>query len=264
MKHVSVALTLVLAIGGLAACGDDKPATPSAGSNSSTAAAAPSPSKPAPKEVLTAAAESLDTTSYDFAIKQTDISGQGTLDPATKSLAVNITGKLEGTSIALSYLAVAPDLWMKADLGAAANTQLGLNKTKWMLIDKSKVTDKSQLPVDEAGNPAIGTSDMLKSVSDVKQTDATHFTGTVDVTDAGSLLSPDADVLKKVGDKAKAVPFSATIDDKGRLTDFKTDGASIDPALTLEISFSNFGATKPIAKPTGAVPAPANVYKFFS
>src|SRR5258708_26247455 len=107
-----------------------------------------------------------------------------------------------------------------------------------MHLDSTKVEDKAQLPIDDAGSPAIGTANMLQGAADVKQADATHFSGVVDVTQIDSLVAPDQELLKKVGDKAKAVPFTATVDEQGRLTALKLDGASLDPGLTVDLAFT--------------------------
>jgi hypothetical protein len=72
---------------------------------------------------------------------------------------------------------------------------------------------------------------------------------------------PDADILTKVGDKAKSVPFTATLDSSGRLTEFKIDGSGIDPGLSMDMTFSDYGSAQNISKPTGTiVAAPSTVY----
>lgn len=264
MKHLRVLLAVLLATGGVAACGGKDPAPPASGSQGAASSAASPSSAPAPKDQLLAAAKALDSTSYNFTLKQTTMSGNGRVDPANKAGEIEVGGKVQGQSIALSYTVVGGEVYVKADFGAALNQHFGINKTKWMLIDQSKIKDKSSLPVDASGDVSLGTEDALKGISDVKQTDSTHLSGTIDVTAADSMLSPDQDVVTKVGDKAKAVPFTATLDDQGRLVELKVDGASIDPALTVDVTFSDFGAIKPITKPVGAIPAPAAAYTFLN
>ncbi|HTJ35369.1 MAG TPA: hypothetical protein VL738_19255 [Dactylosporangium sp.] len=258
MKYLRVLLIAVLATSGVAACGGEDPAegTGAPGAAVSTA--------PAPKDVLLKAVQTLDTASFNFTIKQAGMSGGGRVDAKTKAALVELTGKVEGQSIALAYTVIAPDVWLKADLGTVANKQLGITKTKWMHIDTTKVEDKTQLPIDTEGNPAIGTAGMLQGASDVKQADATHFSGVVDVTATDSLVAPDAELVKKVGDKAKAVPFTATIDEQGRLIALKLDGTGIDPGLTADLVISGFDSVKAITKPAGAVNAPAALYAMFA
>ncbi|MGI5239616.1 hypothetical protein [Dactylosporangium sp. CA-139066] len=257
MKYLRVLLVAALASGALAGCGGDEPLDTSA-------AGAPASTAPAPKDVLLKAVQTLDKASFTFTVKQAGMSGGGRVDAKAKAASVEMSGKVEGTTISLAYIVIAPDVWLKADLGAAGNKQLGITKTKWMHLDPAKVEDKTQLPIDTDGNPAIGTAGMLQGAADVKQADATHFSGVVDVTAADSLVAPDEQLLKKVGDKAKAVPFTATVDDQGRLTALKLDGSAIDPGLTIDLVFSGFDAVKPITKPSGAINAPASLYAMFT
>jgi hypothetical protein len=165
--------------------------------------------------------------------------------------------------VSLGYTVIGTDLWMKIDLGAAANKQLGVNNTTWMHIDQTKVADKTQLPLDANGNALIGTHDMFDGVTGVKRVDSTRISGNVDVTNPASLLSPDKALLTQVGDKAKAVPFTATLDSHGRLTALALDGTTIDSGLTMNVTFGSFGAAMTITKPAGAIPAPAALYSTF-
>jgi hypothetical protein len=263
MKHsASVALVVLVLVGGTAAgCGTKDPV---AASTPSSPAGAPSSTPPAPKDVLLASVKTFDTTPCTFQIKQADKSGQGKTNPATKSASVTLSGKVSGQSISLGYLVIGTDVWMKFDLGAAGNKQLGINKTKWLRIDPTKVKDKTAIPVDANGAFSMGTPDFLDGVVSAQRTDSTHFSGIVDMTNANSMLAPDKSVLAKIGDKGKAVPFTATLDSQGRLIDFKADGTAIDPGVTIEVSFANFGVPQAITRPTGAVPAPAAVYAIFA
>jgi hypothetical protein len=61
------------------------------------------------------------------------------------------------------------------------------------------------------------------------------------------------------------VPFTATLDGNGRPSEFKTDGSGIDPGLSLDFTFRDYGANQNISKPTGTiVNAPSTVYNLFN
>ncbi|MEV4132855.1 hypothetical protein AB0J72_11905 [Dactylosporangium sp. NPDC049742] len=83
------------------------------------------------------------------------------------------------------------------------------------------------------------------------------------MTAADTILAPPDDAVRKAGAKAKAVPFTATVDAKGRLTEFAVDGDAIDPELSMRLTFAGFGSVQPVTEPAGAVPAPASVYDLF-
>jgi hypothetical protein len=58
-----------------------------------------------------------------------------------------------------------------------------------------------------------------------------------------------------------AVPFTATLDGQGRLSELKITGAN--EAFNLDITFSNYGSPTPIAAPAVAdvLPAPDLLYQ---
>jgi hypothetical protein len=227
----------------------------------STAPASPSPTLPAPKDALATAVRQLGQSSYAFTTKQANVSGQGKADPAGKAAQVSITGSSSGVSIKLSVVTVGPDTWAQIDLGSALDRQAGIDPKKWMAIDTSKVKKADALPVDPASADLLDFSTIPDAAVAVTRGDATHYSGTIDLTTVKGAVSPDSDTLTKVGDKAKAVPFTATVDGSGRLTEFATDGAGIDPGLTVDVTFSDYGASQNISKPTGTiVPAPSAVY----
>jgi hypothetical protein len=134
-----------------------------------------------------------------------------------------------------------------------------------MLVDRSRLSSDAAVPLDETGAPDLGLTDLFKNgLGEAERADATHFTGTVDVTAADGLLAPSDKTMQKAGTEAKSVPFTATIDDKGRLTAFREEPGSIDPELGMELTFTGFGSVQPVSKPTGAIPATEAVYKMFS
>ena len=261
MKHITVLLALTLTAGGLAGCNAEVQSTSGAQARPIASSAAALP----PNEALLAAVQALDTTAYNFEIQQGTKSGGGRIDPATKSATMELGGTVQKLTVSVAYTVISPDLWVKADFGKELNQLWGLIPGTWMLIDRAKVDSTATLPVDKAGAPKLGVTELFKNgLVEVKRTDATHFTGTVDVTAADTILAPTDDVLEKAGAKAKAVPFTATTDGQGRLTAFTIDGASIDPELAMRLTFAGFGSILPVTKPAGAVAAPDAVYDLFS
>ncbi|MET7417643.1 hypothetical protein [Dactylosporangium sp. NPDC005555] len=263
MKHITVLFALTLTAGSLAGCTTEvRSGTPAEGrpiaSSSTSTAALP------PEEALLAAVHATEATAYSFTIKQGSKSGSGRIDPAAKSAAASLGGTVEQVTVSVAYTVIAPELWVKADFGKELNKLWGMPGNTWMLIDRTKASSTATLPVDEAGAPQLGVTDLFKhGLAEVERTDATHFTGTVDMTAADSVLAPSADVVKQAGAKARAVPFTAVVDGRGHLTAFTVNGASIDPELALALAFADFGAVPPVTRPADAITAPAAVYKLF-
>jgi hypothetical protein len=258
MAGVAMFATVGLALTGCGSTGTGgnaaKPSTPS-----------PTPTLAAPKDALVAAIKQLGQISYAFTVKQATVSGQGKADPAAKTAAVSIAASVSGVNAKSSFVSFGSDNWAQMDLGPAMNQQGGIDPTKWMHIDTSKVTKADALPVYPASPDLLGFSSITDAVLTVQRVDATHYNGTINLTGVKGPAEPDSGTLSNVGDKAKSVPFTATLDSNGRPSELKTDGSGIDPGLSLDITFSDYGANQNISKPTGTiVEAPSIVYTMFN
>jgi hypothetical protein len=210
-----------------------------------------------PKEALVASVRVLATTSYAVSLTSTDVTAIGAVDPVGGTATVTARGTLEGSPARIDVLMIAADSWAKVDLGAQSH-DLGISPSKWMKLDPTKLTTTT-LPFDPADlADAFSLSDVLSGLLSVKRTDAQHYTGTIDlasVHDIGSLI-PAGNAL---GAAAKDVPFTATLDKKGRLTDFRVAGPS---SISFDFGISDYSAAAPVNRPNDnqVVPAPTEVY----
>lgn len=256
--RLAVAAVALFAAVGLAATGCGTKSS----STNADASAKPSPTL-APKDALLASTKSLAGTTYKFTIKGTDMTGQGAADPAAKAMTMTASGTENSASMKMDLVAIDTDVYMKLDLGAF-NSQLGITPGKYLHLDATKLGANSNLPVQPGGNP-LEIDGMLAGLVDVKTTDGRNFTGTMDLTKATGSSTLDADAVAKAGDKAKAVPFTAVLDDKGRMIDLKIDGSGIDPTLSIEVSLSDFGTGVNVTKPDASqvVEAPDTVKQMF-
>ena len=260
IRRLAIAGVAVFAAAGLlAGCGAKKGTDAAA---SPTPKASPSPTL-APKDALLASTKSLATTSYNFTIKSDSLNGTGSADPVKKAVTLQAIGQQNGVSVKLDFIAVVPDLYAKLDLGGL-NSQLGIQSDKYMHVDSTKLGANPSLPIGIDGDPAH-VAGILAGLNELKTTDGKTFTGTVDATKMTGDGAPDSGAVQKAGDKAKAIPFTAVLDDQGRLTDLKVDGASIDPKLAIEVTFAGYGSAKNIAKPDASqvVEAPDSVLQLF-
>ncbi len=95
---------------------------------------------------------------------------------------------------------------------------------------------------------------MLTGLLAVKRTDARHYTGSIDLSEVQgtSSLIPTGSALGAAGED---VPFTATLDKKGRLTDFHVAGPA---ALSFDFGISDYNAAAPVNRPNDnqVVPAP--------
>jgi hypothetical protein len=250
-RLATTGVALVAALGlGLTGCGNKTDAdTPAA---SGSASAAPATSAPADAlGELTAAAQKLNENSVRIKIESTVLSGGGVLDPVKKTgdmtLGLGPQGKFR-------ILMAGDDAYLKVT-GLA-----GLPK-KWMHMDATKLGASGQLNLMPDGDPG-GAQKMIKTVVDVRKTGDNSFAGTLDYT---RTLSSDKDIAA-LGDKAKAVPFTAKTDAEGRLSEFAIDTSVLQASLgTMTTTYSDFGTAVRVTPPPAAETqeAPADLIKAF-
>jgi hypothetical protein len=248
-----IAVTTALAVGTLALAGCGSHST---GSRPRTAMS--------PKDALMAAVEDLAETSYAVELTSPgdDAREVGTVDPRTPTGTLSASAVAGGVDTSLDAVMISPDVWVRLDLGAA-NQQLGIRSKSWMKIDPRKVPDPKALPFDLTDfSDALDLTKLLAGVS-AHRTDAHTLAGTIDLTQATGVSAPDAAAVSRAGDKARSVPFRATVDDQGRLTRLAVDGATISPDLAMEISFSDYGTAAAVTRPDDSevVPTPDAVYQ---
>ncbi len=253
---------VVLTAAGLALAGctatSTTTATPSATPSASATSAAP-----APKDALLASIEPLTRTSYKYTLTTGGLTGQGANDPVNKKATLALTGQQQSNSITINVTAINTDVWMKLDFGAN-NNNLKISADKWFHVDTTRLGANPTLPVDPNG--AANAANLLSGAVDVQRSDPKHFSGTLDLTKATGTTWLGQTDLSSVSAKAKAVPFTATVDDQGRLSALRIDVSAVDPALTpVQSTYSDYGTTVTATRPDPAqtVEAPDSVYQLF-
>jgi hypothetical protein len=231
-----------------------------------TSAAPPPRSELSATEAINAAVGDLAQISY--AVEITTTSGtdreSGMVNPTTRSGTLTASSTVQGVPVEVDAVLVSPDMWVKVDLGAM-NRQLGIARQDWMKLDAGKVASEV-LPIDIHNfNDALDMKLLLAGV-DANRSDASHFTGSIDLTRASGVTAPDASEVARAGERARRVPFSASIDQEGRLLEVTIDGGSISPDLALNIRFSDYGTAARVTRPDDnqIVPTPAAVYRILA
>jgi hypothetical protein len=217
--------------------------------------AAPASSKPlGPRDALLASLPDASTGSFRFTVEDGETPTDGEIDAAERSYRVGFRYREPeaGFTMHSDFLVVGKQSWIKIRFTDTEGlTGLPKLPKKWMLIDPAKVKDKDvPLAYDNETDPGeAGT--VLRAIVDVEQTSAGHFAGTTDLTRQGEVEIVDPARLKALGEKAKAVPFEATVDGQGRLTStvVRIPAAGKTKAGKYEIKYTGYGST-----PTPAVP----------
>ncbi|WP_203916384.1 hypothetical protein [Rugosimonospora africana] len=263
-RRIAIASLAALAVVGFAAgCKGTTTGAAGGGASAGTGGTASSAPAVAPKDALVASTKQLSQTSYHYTITSTGLTGSGASDPASKSASMSMSGAQQGTSMKLDLIKVDTDIYLKMDAGQL-NSQLGVSPDKWMHIDAAAMgANNSVLSFPGGGDTDV--NGLLAGVVNVQSTDGKTLTGTLDLTKATGNSAVSADALSKAGAKAKAVPFTAVLDDQGRLSSLKIDGSGIQDGLTVNMTFTDYGKPAGISKPdsSSVVEAPDTVQKMF-
>ncbi|MEO3925932.1 hypothetical protein ABGB07_18985 [Micromonosporaceae bacterium B7E4] len=245
-RRLAIAGLALVTVLGVGATGCARPGTEPGGNGNGAPAAEVSAA-----DALAASVKKLNEDTFTVSLKMSVMSAQGAMDPKGKK--ANLAMKLDvpGQSMDFKIILAADDLFVKyAGLP-------GLPK-EWMRVDASKIKAGSTLDIMPEDDP-LGVNNLMKGIVDVERDGERGFKGTLDLT-----KSPTADPesLKMFGDKVTAVPFTATIDDQGRLVEIAADTASVSPLIgDMKVSYDNFG--KPVEltapKPSDVVEMPAEL-----
>jgi hypothetical protein len=244
---LSVTLAGTLALAGACAKKDDAP-TPGTSGAAPSATAAPADAK----SELVAAYRKLNGTTSTFGL-DTDIGsvaslkGSGKADPANKASksSLAVTGK--GTNLTIDVLAAGTDLYMKFSAPLP-----GVDTSKWIHVDISKISSLSKLGIGDPADPA-NVKSFTDTVVSVQKSGPGAFKGTMDLTKR-TTGTVSAEVIKAMGEQAKAVPFEAAVNGDGYPTSLTINmpAAGEVPATTTKTTFSDFGQPVTIDKPAPA------------
>jgi hypothetical protein len=229
----------------------------------STTSSAPKAENPkteaakSPSEALLASVPDEKSSPYHFAVTNTDGKLAGIVDAPRKAISIGITQKEDGVPVTLDmkFLILDTKSWVKIKFSPANTPGLPRIPAKWQLIDPSKIKDKdgSPLAYGQESDPGYA-HEVFAGAGKVEQTSAGHFSGVTDLGRTGVEDIVDDATLKAMGAKAKAVPFTATTDAKGRLTrlDLKIPAAGKVKAHTYSAVYDSYdSAATPVAPAAG-------------
>ncbi|MFJ6195202.1 hypothetical protein [Micromonospora sp. NPDC092111] len=259
-------LAAALFVPGLAACKSD-----SADSGAADKAAAPA--VPAdPKEALLASTKEIGKGNFTFTITGGEVNGGGTVHMPSKSAEVKMDtgGAMEGLSMKMHLVYIDTDSWVKMEFGGEmADSIPGFKamKDKYQHLDRTKIKGAKDLEFDFADVDPAGSEALTKAVTDVKKTGEGTYAGTLDVSKASASDLLDEDMIKGLGDKATAVPFTAKLDPQGRLTEFAVEmpAGKDTEAEQLKVVYADYGTAVAVQQPPAAqvVEASDQVYEMF-
>ncbi|MEV4706487.1 hypothetical protein [Actinoplanes sp. NPDC049316] len=211
-----------------------------------------------PEDKLLDALPDFSTGPFHFTVKGGTQPMTGVLDAAKKSYRIDVSQKDPdlGFTLTMKFLVVREKSWIKVDFkGTEGLTGFPELPKKWLLVDPAKVEDTEDAPLtyDDETDPGEAGA-VLRAIVDVKETGTGTYEGTTDLTKQGEAGIVEDSTLKALGDKAKAVPFEATVDAEGRLTRtvVKIPAAGKAKAARYEVVYDEYGSAASPAEPAAA------------
>ncbi|GAA0447110.1 hypothetical protein Ade02nite_85430 [Paractinoplanes deccanensis] len=243
--------TAALALAGCAN-GDATPAAsapaPATGSSAPASASAADPNAVA---ALTKATEQLGTTSF----KVTATSGQGfkltgAIDPAKGVGTADLSATGTNADLNIKTLLIEQDLYLQVPGFTKAGT--------WTHVDVARLPEGANVGLRPGQIDPVNTSNLLGSATDVRATGTNTYAGSLDVTKAAGLAGVSQVTVD--GTQAQKVPFTAQLDDQGRLSTLTIEIANAQP---LEVRYSDYGTPVTAARPAASeiTEAPDSLYQ---
>lgn len=250
VRRFAVALAGLATIAALAACQENPAATPGA----SASAAASAQVQASAADALTAAGAKFKDTTVKMKMGMSGAASMevtGSLDgPGKKSISSMKMG-MAGQNLAIDVVQIGDEVWMK--MGGVPTLP-----TDWMHVDAAKLGAASSLRT-SIEDPSYS-ANLLKVATTVEWDGTNKIKGTLDMSKAAGTNAAAATAL---GEQAKAVPFTATLDEQGRLLSMTVGTGQVAPAAgvgDMVITYSNYGEPVTIEKPTGKIiEAPATI-----
>jgi len=249
--------TVALAVAG---CNADSDATPGASAPAAQPNGSPASSSaadPAAAAALATAASTLSTQSF----KMTMTAGPGVkltalIDaPGNKGTAtLNITGS--NTDIQVKTLLVVQDLYVQVPGVTKANT--------WTHVDVSRLPEGANVGLRPGQIDPVNTQKVLSSTTDVRQVDSRSYQGTLDLTKVAGITGVDPSAVTTWGAAAKDVPFTAGLDEQGRLAELTIQLPAVNgqQAQPLDVLYTDYGTAVTAERPAASevVEAPDSLY----
>lgn len=251
-------IAATLLVPGLAACNNSESAEPAAAASSTPAD---------PKEALRASTKEIGQGNFTFTMAGDGLTGKGLVHKPSNSAQIAMSfDDGSGSTMSMDMILIEPDSWVKMDLGelAASIPAFAKFKDKYQHLDRSKIKDSEALSLDLQDPDPAGTEALFTNITEVQKTGENTYTGKLDASGVteGAI---DSDLVKSLGDQAKALPFTAKLDDQGRLAELTIPipAAGETKAHEIKVTYADYGKATAAQKPPAdkVVEASAETYE---
>lgn len=253
---LSVLATVAL---GVAGCTADTNATAGAvASQTPSAPASSGAADPAAASALGSAAAALSTTSFKISMTAgpgVRLTGVVDAPHTTGNASLNLTGP--NAELQVSTRLIGQDMYVQVPGITKAGT--------WTHLDVSRLPEGANVGLRPGQIDPANTAQLLSSTTDVQQVDGRSYQGTLDLTKVAGITGVDKVTVDSWGTAANKVPFTAVLDEQGRLSTLTiqlpaTNGRQSQP---LEVRYTDYGTPVQVQRPAAAeiTEAPASLYR---
>ncbi|MGC5052628.1 hypothetical protein ACLQ2S_14365 [Micromonospora sp. DT48] len=257
---------------GVAACTTTGDAGPTATPSVTASGAAPEADADA-KQALLDSTREIRNGNFRFSMSGAGSTAEGQVHQPSQSAEIRLRlgEPTDDLAIGLDLVHAKPDSWVKLDLkGQAATSVPGvdrLNLGKYQHLDQNRIRGNRSLGFDFDKIDPAGSEALTQAVTDVSRTGEGAYSGTLDLSKAAEAGSLDPTLITTLGAEANSVPFTATTDAQGRLTELviRLPEAGRAAGQEIKVTYSDYGNATEATKPTPdqVVEAPPELYQLF-
>jgi hypothetical protein len=251
---MGVMAAVALAVSG---CSADDAAAPGSTVGTPAPSASSAAADPAAASALGTAAATLGNTSFKVTLTAgSGVKVVGTIDAPNGRGTADLTATGSNTDLAVQTRLDGQDLYVQVPGITKAGT--------WTRIDVSRLPEGANVGLRPGQIDPANTAQLLGSTTDVRQTGSRSYAGTLDLTKVAGVTGVDKVTVDSYGAAAQRVPFTAGLDEQGRLSELTIQLPAVNgqPAQPLEVLYTDYGIAVGDLTPDPAtvVEAPANLY----
>ncbi|RIV39479.1 hypothetical protein [Micromonospora radicis] len=225
------------------------------------------------KQALLDSTREISNGNFRFRMSGVGSTAEGQVHQPSQSaqMRVSIGEPTDDLAMSLDLIHAKPDSWVKLELnGAAASSVPGrerLNLGKYQHLDQNRIQGNRDLGFDFDQVDPAGSQVLTQAITEVRRTGDGAYAGTIDVSKAAEAGSLDQNLITALGTQADSVPFTATTDAQGRLTELvlRLPGTGQAAAQEIRVTYSDYGNATAAQQPPAdqVVEAPPELYNLF-
>jgi hypothetical protein len=249
----------VLAAAALAVAGcnaEDTP-TPGAGAGTPSPSASSGAADPAAASALGQAAATLGTTSFKMTLTAgPSLRMTGTVDAPNGRGSAEVVATGPNTDLTVQTRLDGQDLYVQVPGVTKAGT--------WTRIDVARLPEGANVGLRPGQIDPVNTTQLLGSTTDVRQSGSRSYEGTLDLTKVAGVAGVDKVTVDGYGAAAQNVPFTAGLDEQGRLSALTIQLPPVNgqQAAPIEVLYTDYGLPVESLRPDPAtvLEAPESLY----